>query len=112
MKCARCPVAGPASCLGESVTRLCHLAATRADYRGQLVRLAGEVTPDDGPPALDLDALLASVRCCAHRGRVLPPSLQPACSCAELTECHAGRGEFPGRVTLQACLACVAGKHA
>jgi hypothetical protein len=112
MKCSSCPVRNPTSCLGESVPRLCHLGRTRADYRRQLERLAGEVPARDGTPELvDLDAMLGAVGKCPYRGQVLAPSLQPACGCAELSECRAGRGEMQGRVTLQDCLACVAAKR-
>lgn len=52
--------------------------------------------------------LLALVSTCTHRGTVLPPSEQPACGCAELTRCRAGRGPRRGAVSLDDCLACVA----
>ena len=52
--------------------------------------------------------LLTLVSTCAHRGTVLPPSEQPACGCAELTRCRAGRGPRRGAVSLDDCLACVA----
>lgn len=52
--------------------------------------------------------VLAAVAACPDRGSVLPAALQPeGCSgCAELTECRAGRGATPGRVTLEECVAC------
>jgi hypothetical protein len=54
-------------------------------------------------------ALLARVSACEYRGPVLPHSLQPeGCGCGELTECRAGKGKVPGRVTLRDCLACAA----
>ena len=45
---------------------------------------------------------------CPDRGSVLPISQQDDCGCRgrERTECHAGRGTTPGRVTLAECLAC------
>jgi hypothetical protein len=57
-------------------------------------------------PASTADRL-ALVAQCPDRGSVLPVSLQPACGCAELTECRRGRGKRPGSVTLADCLACV-----
>jgi hypothetical protein len=51
---------------------------------------------------------LRSVMACPDRGPVLPVSLQPECGmCGELTECRAGKGQLPGRVTLDDCLHCV-----
>jgi glycosyltransferase involved in cell wall biosynthesis len=51
----------------------------------------------------------ARLDACPHRGPVLPLSMQPSCGCAskELSECRAGKGAAPGRVTLRDCLACV-----
>ena len=110
MRCETCPVRG-AACLGESVPRLCVLARTRGDYRRQLTRLAEEALAGGAEPRrLDLREVLAVVSGCPERGPVLPPTLQPECGCSELTECRAGRGEYPGRVTLQDCLSCVAGR--
>jgi hypothetical protein len=106
MICATCPV-GAGACLGESVPRLCFLARTRADYRLQLVRTALESAPAASGAAIDLSSALGAVSACPHRGPVLPVSLQPECGCSELSECRAGRGLVPGRVTLLDCLACV-----
>jgi len=50
---------------------------------------------------------LERVANCPHRGSILPHTLQPECGCAELTECQAGRGLVPGRVTLRDCVGCV-----
>jgi hypothetical protein len=50
--------------------------------------------------------VLAAVRSCPDRGAVLPVSDQPECGCAELTECRAGRGYEPGKVTLTNCVEC------
>ena len=55
------------------------------------------------PPKSPLERVAA----CPYRGSVLPPSLQPECGCAELTECQVGRGLVRGRVTLRDCLDCV-----
>lgn len=53
------------------------------------------------------DAVLA----CPDRGGVLPLALQDDCGClgVERTECRAGLGRAPGRVTLRECLTCRAG---
>ena len=56
-------------------------------------------------------ALLAEVRDCPHRGPVLPLSQQPyaaeGCArCGELSACAAGKGNTPGRVTLEDCVRC------
>lgn len=50
------------------------------------------------------DAVLA----CPDRGSVLPISQQDDCGCRgrELTECRAGQGALPGRVTLAECFEC------
>ena len=104
MKCSHCPVR-EGTCLGERASRLCELAATRPDYR-LLVEQTAQVAAAVGRPP-SLDALLAAVSACRHRGRTLPHTAQAGCSCGELTECREGRGKAPGRVTLRDCLACV-----
>jgi hypothetical protein len=52
------------------------------------------------------EQVLAAVWTCPVRGSVLPHTLQPECGCAELTECHAGRGKRPGAATLEECVRC------
>ncbi len=54
------------------------------------------------------DAVLA----CPDRGSVLPISQQDDCGCRgrELTECRAGQGALPGRVTLAECFECRASR--
>jgi hypothetical protein len=105
VKCPHCPVPG-GNCLGERAARLCELAATRPDYRRLLVDRAREVAATgEQPPSLD--AMLAAVSACRHRGRTLPHSIQAECGCGELTECRSGRGKVTGRVTLRDCLACI-----
>ena len=49
-----------------------------------------------------------AVNGCPNRGLVLPISEQDDCGCQgrELTECRAGRGRSPGKVTLAECLSC------
>jgi hypothetical protein len=51
---------------------------------------------------------LDAVDSCPDRGPVLPIWMQDdcGCRCRELSTCKAGKGEIPGRVTLQDCLAC------
>jgi hypothetical protein len=110
-KCETCPVPGDGSCLGQTVPRLCQLARSRADYRRELARLGGGGATGSAPRPPDLDELLGAVARCPERGPVLPAGLQPECGCAELTECRAGRGAHPGRVTLQDCLACVTARR-
>src|SRR4051812_11131451 len=108
MKCMLCPVEAPgATCLGESVPRLCVLAETRADYRRRLAELAYDEALTTSNHPLELSDVLGAVSTCIDRGAVLPASLQPECGCAELTECRAGRGSVAGRVTLQDCIACL-----
>jgi hypothetical protein len=111
VRCASCPLENreDCECLGESVTRLCQLAATRADYRREVVRLARRRNekPSPGATATELDLLLREVARCPERGATLPVTQQPSCGCLEWTECRAGRGSRPGAVTLQDCLACV-----
>lgn len=110
MKCSDCPVPG-GNCLGERAGRLCELAATRPDYRRLLVDQARMATATvERPPTLD--ALLAAVAACRHRGPTLPHSAQAECGCGELTECRAGRGKLAGRVTLRDCLACASTREA
>jgi hypothetical protein len=105
VKCSHCPVPG-GNCLGERAGRLCELATTRPDYRRLLVEQAQMATATvERPPTLD--ALLAAVSACRHRGSTLPHSAQAECGCGELTECRAGQGKISGRVTLRDCLACV-----
>src|SRR4051812_24144859 len=106
MRCTACPVAA-GTCLGESVPRLCELAAVRDDYRRQLVRLATEFDLGSPWPTLDLRDVLAEVSRCPDRGLVLPSALQPECGCFERTECRAGRGQPPGQVTTTDCVACI-----
>ena len=108
MKCSHCPVS-ERYCLGERAARLCELAATRPDYRRHLVEQARGVAATGGRPP-SLDALLADVSACSHRGQTLPHTAQAECGCGELTECRAGLGRSPGRVTLGDCLACVSAR--
>jgi hypothetical protein len=85
--------------------------------RGVGVRWLGDPDPGPGDPesvraaAWNQDRALGRVRDCPDRGPVLPLSQQPVGCCgggAELTECRAGKGATPGRVTLRDCLACTA----
>ncbi len=106
MKCPHCPVSA-APCLGEGVARLCTLAETRPDYRLLLIERARVFPPNASDSFLASRRVLANVAACPQRGRILPHTLQPECGCAELTECLAGRGHHPGRVTVRDCVACV-----
>ena len=49
-----------------------------------------------------------AVNACPERGSILPLAEQADCGCLgrEWTECRAGRGASPGKVTLRECLAC------
>lgn len=51
------------------------------------------------------------VLACPDRGGILPISMQPEnCrKCGEKSECRAGKGAIPGRVTLRDCFACQGG---
>ena len=53
-------------------------------------------------------AVRDAVNACTDRGPVLPISLQDDCGCRgkEVSECRAGKGKVPGRVTLRDCLEC------
>ncbi|WP_435010385.1 hypothetical protein P12x_001648 [Tundrisphaera lichenicola] len=53
-------------------------------------------------------ALRDAVNQCPERGPILPISLQDDCGCQgrERSECRAGKGTSPGRVTLRECLDC------
>jgi hypothetical protein len=67
-------------------------------------RGAGDHSPR---PTVD-PAVRDRVNACPDRGGVLPLSMQDDCGCQgkELSECRAGKGKIPGRVTLRECLAC------
>ena len=106
-RCDACTHSPATPCIGERLPRLC----TLPDYYGYLVAMPdpGWRPPTDptelGPePVPNLrDAVLA----CPDRGDVLPVSLQPECGGGgELSECRAGKGTVPGRVTLRDCLNC------
>jgi hypothetical protein len=68
----------------------------------------GGSPPSIDPPAAVDPAVRDRVNACPDRGPVLPLSLQDDCGCRgqELSECRAGKGATPGRVTLRECLAC------
>jgi hypothetical protein len=54
--------------------------------------------------------ILAAVGSCPVRGMVLPVSAQSECGCGELAECRAGKGNVPGRVSMDDCLVCRIGE--
>jgi hypothetical protein len=59
------------------------------------------------PTIEELRAIRLAVVECPDRGSVLPVSRQSqGCAGAELTECHAGKGDPPGAVCLAACVTC------
>ena len=106
MKCSTCPATqGP--CPGEVAARVCELARTREDYRRLLSGAPRGAKPERPAPVPADRRTLDLVSVCPDRGPILSVSLQPACGCAELSECRAGRGATPGRVTLHDCLTCV-----
>jgi hypothetical protein len=85
----------------------------RLSEEGGAGRGPGDPPCDDATPAPTRDPRLALVRDCPDRGSVLPHTLQRECGCGgELTECRAGKGKIPGRVTLAQCLECVSTRPA
>lgn len=111
MRCDHCPVRAGLDCLGQTTPALCaEVEAGRPGRADQLVRLAetGSLGIGHGETPEDVRAALARVRECPDRGGVLPVPLQPeGCGrCGELSECRAGKGSVPGRVTLRECLEC------
>jgi hypothetical protein len=103
VRCDGCPADPAHACfsLVANVLHLCRLKDQDPELRA-LIR--GRSIPGIEPI---IDPRLALVAACPDRGSVLPHTLQPACGCAELTECRRGKGMFPGRVTLRDCLECV-----
>ena len=91
------------SCPGESDPGACAQVAALAAWRA--LGLDEQADRSARRPAID-PAVRDAVKACPDRGPVLPLSQQPECGCAELTECRAGRGARPGRVTLRECLDC------
>jgi|GEM_PF-5408047 len=75
--------------------------------------LASLVPSKAGPrprPSVD-PSVRDKVNACPDRGAILSVSLQPeGCRCGELSECRAGRGKEPGKVTLRDCLDCQAAR--
>jgi glycosyltransferase involved in cell wall biosynthesis len=71
--------------------------------------LCSMVAPSTARSSVD-PAVRDRVIACPSRGPVLPISMQADCSCRgkEVSECRAGKGTVPGRVTLRDCLACMA----
>lgn len=82
------------------------------DYSPGIVRMAlldASVAPGEAE-APRTDPRLLRVQACPWRGPTLPVSEQKeGCGCggSELTQCKAGKGADPGKVTLGECLACV-----
>jgi hypothetical protein len=93
-------------CPGRSSPEVCSHLASLSTWRSmstdeQIGRL-GRPRPTIDPAVRD------AVNACPDRGPVLPISLQDDCGCRgkELSECRAGQGAIPGRVTLRDCLTC------
>ena len=98
-------------CAGEEDPAACahwdRLVAWRAvPFVEQAAHALGSFRPALDPRVRD------AVNACPDRGSVLPISRQDDCGCRgrELTECRAGRGTHPGKVTLADCLACKAAR--
>ncbi len=99
----RCP---ESPCPGGSNPGICQHLARLAAWRS--------LTPDEQARRLSATraavdpAVRDAVNACPDRGPVLPLSLQDDCGCLgkELSECRAGKGAIPGRVTLRDCLTC------
>ena len=107
-RCGRFDQACPtAACRGMAEPGVCdhwrRLTAWRAVPAAEQAARAEAATRTQLDPRLR-DAVLA----CPDRGPVLPVSQQADCGCRgrELTECRAGGGSTPGRVTLADCFAC------
>lgn len=106
--CGRFEQACPTTpCPGDSDLNVCdhwnRLTAWRAVSRAdQVTRVETATRPLVDPRVRD------AVVACGDRGAVLPISEQDDCGCRgrELTECRAGLGVPPGRVTLLECLDC------
>lgn len=89
----------------------------RSYWRGEVARRAAELrgeSPQDRPaPArapratYDASLVVASVRRCPYRGRILPP--RDGCGCSELWPCAARRGTLDGGAVARTadCTACV-----
>lgn len=100
MKCEGCQVASELICHGETVPRLCELAASRTDYRRLLERRAKEGARPDSRPMIfgEVERLKIVGRC--QFARI------PSCSCPNV-ECSEG-GKRPGRkVSIVDCEACL-----
>ena len=99
----RCPVS---PCPGMSDPGACsHLAALVAWRKMSPEEQVGRL--GSSRPTID-PAVRDAVNACPSRGPVLPISLQDDCGCRgkEVSECRAGKGKVPGRVTLRDCLEC------
>jgi hypothetical protein len=106
----RCPSGNSTICPGRDNLAACSEIARLADWR-RLSR--AEQVARISQPRVALDPRVRdTVNACPDRGGVLPVSEQADCGCqgVELTECRAGRGRIPGRVTLRECLECGEGR--
>jgi hypothetical protein len=111
--CPHCAASASGRCLACQLgnDRLRWLADTDPAYR-RLVREGFPATSTTaqepaGRSAGDEAALIAAVRLCPHRGRILPP--RDGCGCTELWPCGARRGTLDGGAVARTadCTACV-----
>jgi hypothetical protein len=106
-RCQDCPVAPDRFCFGTVQPRLCVDVANGRPGRVEQLIQSSECPEGTTNVATPSPALLAAVVNCPDRGSVLPVPLQSECGCGgELSECRAGKGTVPGRVTVRDCLGC------
>jgi hypothetical protein len=93
-------------CPGRQDPAVCDHLASLTDWR-RMTPLEQVGLMRVARPAID-PIVRDAVNACPSRGPILPLSLQDDCGCQgkELSECRAGRGTIPGRVTLRDCLKC------
>jgi hypothetical protein len=99
----RCPVA---PCPGTADPGVCSHFEGLGAWR--IMSTEEQVGRLNSPRTSVDPAVRDAVNRCSSRGSVLPISMQDDCGCLgkERTECRAGRGAVPGRVTLRECLDC------
>jgi hypothetical protein len=97
---------GSSRCPGQSDPSFCQQFARLDDWRK--LSTADQIERVEAIRSTIKPAVRDAVNACAFRGSVLPISMQDDCGCrgGELSECRAGRGKVPGRVTLRDCLSC------
>ena len=106
-RCARQPLVTECPlgtrCPGRKDKGVCDLLTKLAVWRATAL---DDQTKRMGSAVDEIKRLLPLVAACPDRGSVLPVSIQAECGCGELSECRAGKGNYPGRVTLQDCIDC------